>query len=87
MQLQLYKNKITLKIYKVHIWHVAGYLTDSNVPHNIVVQKKQLNIYFGSKVSTEQVVTMSSLPSIKVPVSPPIKNTLFSPMYTDLPNL
>ena len=50
------------KIYDIHIWQVAGYLTDSNVPHNIVLQMKQLNIYFGVKVSIEQVFTMSSLP-------------------------
>ena len=52
MQLQLYKNKITLKnlILWLHVWQVAGYLTDSNVLHNIVLQVKQLNIYFSEKL-------------------------------------
>ena len=30
-----YTKKLHKKIYKVHIWQVAGYLTDSNVLHNI----------------------------------------------------
>ena len=55
-------NYTKTKVYDVHIWQVAGYLTDSNVPHNIVLQMKQLNIHFGLKVSIEQVFTTSSLP-------------------------
>ena len=34
----------------VHVWQLAGYLTDSNVLHNIVLQVKQLNIYFSEKL-------------------------------------
>ena len=82
MQLQLYKNKITLKIYDVHIWQLVKYLTNCNVI--LVSQMKHLIIYFGMNVNIEQVFTLSSSSDIN---SPPIKNILFSPMYIDLPNL